>query len=113
MTKAEARWSSTDSGIHVVGGYSVDIAYEYAYAGRTYASVRYAPWRTAGTEWLLQSTKQDKIQAMLQEFAPGTRKIAFISPRRPEQAFLFREWHGNAVYPTFRTEALILVNIHL
>jgi hypothetical protein len=100
ITKAEPRSWSSGSGRQATGGYVVDIAFDYEYAGRRYAATTYSPWRAGRTEWLLQSTREEGIAEILQRLAPGSRHTAFVSPSQPYRAYLYRDRTGGATYIT-------------
>lgn len=98
MTRAEVRGWNAGTGRQATGGYIIDIAYRYHYNGIPHTASNYSPWRLGGTEWLLQSTHVDEIEAMLKKFAPGTRHTCYVSPRAPSSAYLSRDRSNFGTY---------------
>jgi len=69
--------------------YAVDLRYEYAVDGRTYAGDTYA----AATSF----TRRD-AEALVGALAPGTRTECFVDPADPSRAVLARGGHRQILF---------------
>ncbi len=98
MTRSQVRGWRGGSGREAVGGYVMDIAFRYAFGGKEYMADTYSPWRLGGTEWLLQSSRAEEMEALLAKFAAGTKHTCYVSPENPRRAYLSRERSGFGMY---------------
>ncbi|MBL8175482.1 MAG: DUF3592 domain-containing protein [Bryobacterales bacterium] len=98
MTRSEVRNWSAGSGRDATGGYVMDIAFRYSFGGKEYGAATFSPWRLGGTEWLLQSTRTEQVEALLQKYAVGTQHTCYVSPLQPWRAYLSRDRSGFGTY---------------